>query len=415
MSGRAARAAVRAVLRTISVAALLAAVSTMITAEAGAQSIFGMNYIGEAVPMGSARHQALGYSAIAVEDTSNSVTSNPASTADLTMVTLTVHQVLSASRVYYLELVSRQTRYQVPTFTVSVPFRKGLVLTTGYRSRYVGRADFAYTRQIEDSPTLIENYKLDSSLYMIPVIAAWKPVDQVRVAGELQFNLGSIIDKTNVWFDDANYLNADAKRRRSYSGISWGASLLWKVHDRLWVGCNLDGPVDYDVEQVVENTVSELDTTTTFDYTLPLAFDAGLALNPFGRWWVSASYWRRSASDPTGFEQLEGSVGDETRIGAGVERRASREGHILSRIPIRVGFYTDTRHYQFPTGQDVDSYFLTAGSSIPVGSSGGAIDYTLEFGRTGSKDRNQIEENIFRLGVSFSVSEPWSKRKTEKH
>ena len=380
-----------------------------------AQSIYGMNYIGEAVHMGSSRHQALGYSAIAVQDTINSVTPNPASTADLNMVTLTVQQVLSASRVYFGDFTSRQTRYQVPTFTVSFPIRKGLVMTTGYRTRYMGRADFAYQRDIEGAPTAYENYKLDSSLFTLPVIVAWRPFDALRVAGEAQFNLGSTIDNVNVWFNDLNYKNVDSHRRRNYSGISWGVSLLWEVHPRFWLGCNIDGAVDYLVEEVVENTTELLNTSTTYNYTLPLAFDVGFSANAFGRWWLSSSYWRRAAAEPAGFSQFVGNMGDETHIGAGIERRASSEGHILNRLPIRLGFYTDRWHIQFPPGQEVTSTFLTVGSAIPLGKSPGGIDYTLEFGRTGSKAENFVEENIFRFGLSFSVAEPWSKRKTERH
>ncbi len=399
-------------MRTAAAAAILV---LLLPCGAKAQSIYGINYIGEVVHMGSSKHQALGYSAVAVQDTSNSVTPNPASTADLTMVTLTVQQLLSASRVYYLEDISKQTRYQVPAFTVSFPIGKGLVLTTGYRTRYFGRADFAYRRDIEGAPTAYENYKLDSSLYTLPVIVAWKPINTLRVAGEAQFNLGSVVDRVNVWFNDVDYRNVDSKRRRNYSGISWGASLLWEVHPRLWLGCNIDGAVDYRVDEVVENTTSVLDTSMTFDYTLPLAWDVGFAANAFGRWWLSSSYWMRAAADPTGFPQLEGSVGNETHIGVGIERRASNEGHILNRIPIRLGFYTDKWHLQFPPGQEVNSIFFTVGSAIPLGNTPGAIDYTLEFGRIGSKAENFVEENVFRLGLSFSVAEPWSRRKTERH
>lgn len=382
---------------------------------ARAQSIYGMNYIGEAVHLGSSRHEALGYSAIAVQDTSNSVTANPASTADLRMVTLTVQQVLSASRVYYLEYTSKQTRYTVPTFTASFPFREGLVLTSGYRARYMGRADFAYQIDIEGAPTGYQNYKLDSNMYMIPVIVAWKPFSSLRVAGEAQFNLGSIIDKVNVWFDDLNYKNVDSKRTRSYTGLSWGAALLWEAHPRLWLGGYVDGAVDYRVEESIENTVSERDTNLTYDYKLPLAWDVGLSFNPYGRWWLSVSYWTRSAAAPVGYSQLEGNVGDERHIGFGIERRAGTGGNVFNQIPIRLGFYTDTWHLQFPAGQEVNSMFLTAGSAIPLGDSHGAIDFTLEFGRTGSKEENFVEENIFRFGLSFSLSEPWSKRKTERH
>jgi hypothetical protein len=399
-------------MRTAAAAALLV---LLLPCGAGAQSIYGMNYIGEAAQMGSSRHQALGYSAVAVQDTSNSVSSNPSSTADLNMVTLTVQQLISSSRVNFLDYTSKQTRYQVPSFTVSFPMRNGLVVTSGYRSRYYGRADFAYQRDVAGAPTSFENYKLDSSLWMIPVIVAWKPFDALRVAGEMQFNLGSVIDKVNVWFDDENYRNSEAKRQRNYSGLSWGASMLWEVHPRLWLGCNIDGAVDYTVEEVVENTVSALDTTVTFDYTLPLAWTVGIAVNPIGRWWLSSSYWMRAAADPTGFPQLEGSMRDETHLGVGIEYRAGSEGHVLNQLPIRLGFYTDTWHLQFPPGQDVRSTFFTLGSAIPLGSRAGSIDFTLEYGRTGSKADNFIEENIFRIGLSFSVAEPWSRRKDTRH
>lgn len=380
-----------------------------------AQSIYGMNYLGEAIHMGSSRHQALGYSTVAVQDTSNSVTSNPASTADLSMVTLTVQQVLSASRVYFLDFTSKQTRYTVPTFTVSFPIRKGLVLTSGYRTRYMGRADFAYQIDIEGAPPAFQNYKLDSNLFMLPVIVAWKPVKSLRVAGEAQFNLGSVIDKVNVWFDDLNYRNVDSKRRRSYTGLSWGASALWEAHPRLWLGCNINGPVDYRVEEVIENTTSARDTIFTYEYNLPLAWDVGLSVNPYGRWWLSASYWMRSAADPVGYSQLEGNVGDEKHIGFGIERRASNDGNLFNQLPIRLGFYTDTWHLQFPAGQEVTSMFLTVGSAIPLGNTPGVIDFTVEFGRTGSQEENFVEENILRFGLSFSLSEPWSQRKTERH
>ncbi len=291
---------------------------------ARAQSIYGMNYIGEAVHLGSSRHEALGYSAIAVQDTSNSVTANPASTADLRMVTLTVQQVLSASRVYYLEYTSKQTRYTVPTFTASFPFREGLVLTSGYRTRYYGRADFAYQIDIEGAPTGYQNYKLDSNMYMIPVIVAWKPFSSLRVAGEAQFNLGSIIDKVNVWFDDLNYKNVDSKRTRSYTGLSWGAALLWEAHPRLWLGGNVDGAVDYRVEESIENTVSERDTNLTYDYKLPLAWDVGLSLQPFGRWWLSVIVLDEVGGGPGRLFPARGECGGRD---AYRDRHRAKSGH----------------------------------------------------------------------------------------
>ena len=165
----------------------------------------------------------------------------------------------------------------------------------------------------------------------------------------------------------------------------------------------------------MKNTVSALDTSLTYDYTLPLSWEAGIAVNPYGRWWLSASYWFRSVADPVGYPVLEGNVGDEKHIGFGIERRARPDGSVLGRIPLRFGFYYDTWHLQFPAGHDVNSIFLSVGSSVPLRRTTGSIDFTLEFGRTGSKDENLVDENIFRFGLSFSVSEPWSRRKEVRH
>jgi hypothetical protein len=87
----------------------------------------------------------------------------------------------------------------------------------------------------------------------------------------------------------------------------------------------------------------------------------------------------------------------------------------LGRIPIRIGFYTDSWHLEFPEGKPVRSYFVTIGSAIVLSRANGSLDFAFEFGTIGSSEENGVEEQMFRFDLSLSVSEPWSKRRTDKH
>lgn len=384
-------------------------------AASSAQSVFALMYIGEHLFDGNARNAALGYSTVAVTDTANAVTMNPASIADINSVTFTAFEKMSLSRVSDGELSSDQNRFMLPSVMIAVPIRRGLVLGTGYRTRFIGKSNFSYAQQVDFEPAPIVEHEVNSSLFTAPFIIAWKPAGWLRISGEIQVDRGSKKDEINVLFEEIGYGAVSSMRTRSYSATSWGASAIVKAHPRIYLGASFDGEVDYSVEERIEYTRSELDSASTWDFTLPSAFSAGVGIGLAERWWLTSSYWIRKSPGASGYEGMEGALSDETLVSVGLERTASPDGGFFSRIPLRLGYYENRWHLEFPAGEQIVSRFFTFGSGFPTPGGPGSLDFVLEFGKTGSVDKNLVDEKVVRFGISLSLSEAWTKRKIERH
>jgi hypothetical protein len=383
--------------------------------QAGAQSVFGLNFIGEHNNPGGARYSAIGYSGIAVPDTSGALTMNPASLAGIRSFTFSLYEVTSMSRVNTADQTSDQTRYQLPSVMAAFPVSKGLVLGIGYRTRFSGKAEFSYPAEVDFTPVPEELYKFHSSLFSVPFTVAWAPLEWLSVSGSVQLEKGSIKDEVYSSFDDTAYKDTQSIRTRGFSGTSLSASALVKAHPRLWLGASFDEAVDYSVEETIKYTLERLNTRTTYDFTLPAAWSLGAAFGISERWWATSSFWMRGAPGTEGFNQFEGSLGDETVVSFGVERRGSAEGHRWARIPLRLGYYEDRWHVEIPDGNRVVSRFFSVGSGFGMPGGPGGLDVTLEFGKIGSVSDNAIDEKVFRVGIGMSLSEKWTKRRVERH
>ncbi len=380
-----------------------------------AQSIFGLNFIGEHCNPGGARYSAIGYSGIAVPDTSDALTINPASLAGLRSFTFSIFEVTSMSKVNTIDRTSDQTRFQFPSAMIAIPVSRGLTLGIGYRTRFAGRAEFDRYQDVDFTPTPRELYKFNCSLYSVPITIAWMPLERLSVSGSIQLEKGSIKDEVYTFFDDTDYKSVHSIRTRGFSGTSWSASALFMAHPRLWLGASFDDAIGYSVEETIEYTLDRLQTVSRYDFTLPAAWSAGAGFGITGRWWLTSSFWMRSAPEAAGFGLFEGSLDDETIVSFGIERRAGAEGRRWSRMPLRMGYHEDRWHIEFPSGRQVVSRFFSVGTGFGMPGGPGGIDFTLEFGKTGSVSGNSIDEKIFRFGLSMSLSEKWTRRRIERH
>jgi hypothetical protein len=376
-----------------------------------AQSLFGVNFIGEHRFPGSARHRALGLSAIAVPDTSSAVTQNIATIADHRMVTFSIFEVLGMSRMKSETEVVDQNRFQLPVAMITVPLGRGFVFGVGYRTRFEGRGDFSVTEQLAGAADPIAEYKRRISLFTAPLTLAWKPADGINIAGELQIERGSIRDDISKSLVGASAASALSQRRRSYSGTSWAAAAIIRVVPRLYMGAFFDDRTAYAVDEEFSYSQGELDSTDTWDFTLPMSFGIGLSFGLSERWWLSSSYWSREAPEPAGFAHLSGSIGDEWLAALGVERRGAAEGGFFARMPLRFGFYVNRWHLQYPAGNPINARFAAFGTGFPMPGGPGVLDLSIEIGQIGSSDDNMFSDRVVRFGLGMNVSEQWSKRR----
>ena len=379
---------------------------------AAGQSVFGVNYLGEHRHRGNARQRSLGCSAIAVSDTVSAIGQNTAALADLRFITFSIYEALGMSSIGREgEESLGQSRFQLPSVMLAVPVRRGLVFGIGYRTRFEGRGDFGVTTEVPGVGPAQDLYTRRSSLFTVPLSAAWRPFDWLRVAGELQIERGSIFDEISAELREGSFEPAVSKRTRRFSGTSWSTSALARLHPRLWVGVSLDAGVSYEVEEEFAYSRSDLDSTGVYDFDLPPAWGAGAAVGVTGRWWLSASYWFREKPGAEGFPALEGHLEDERLLSFGVERRADPgAAGGLSRLPLRLGFRTGAWHLTYPLGEELTATFLTLGTGIRMPGGPGTIDLSLELGRIGSEQANGIDEQTVRIGIGINVSGRWTRR-----
>jgi hypothetical protein len=383
-------------------------------APAAAQSIFGLNYLGEHEFPGSARYRALGLSSYAVIDSAGAICANPAAMADLTRMTFSLVEIMSVANVRSGSEAAYESRFKLPSVMFGVPLRKGLVLGFGYLTEFAGKADFTIDHPIEDAATAHEVFRHRSGLFNVPLSLAWRPVPWVRVAGAYRLERGSIEDVYKVEYGKEYYSTVESKRVRSFSGDSWSGSLLVNVHPRVSLGFGLDGGVDYEGDETYSYSRVELDSLAPWRFDIPTSVEAGAAFGVTDRLWLSAHFWQRSAPATRGFEQLAGSIGDERLLAFGVERRPGQAGSFFMRIPLRLGFYENRWHLEYPAGKPVNSRFVTFGTGFDLPGGPGKIDLSFEFGKIGSIGANGVDERVFRMVIGLSASEAWSKRKTER-
>jgi hypothetical protein len=401
----------RAFAATLATAFIIAAVPL---APAFAQSIFGINFLGEHQFSGSARYRALGLSSYAVIDTASAISANPAAMADISRLTFSLVEVLSVSNVRSGAATAYESRFQLPSVMLGVPVRRGLVFGFGYQTAFTGKGDFSFEHPIENSATAYEVYRHRSGLFNVPLTLAWRPVSWARVAGAYQLERGSIEDGYRTEYRRDYYASTESKRVRSFSGSSWSGSALVNVYPRLSLGLGWNGGVAYEGDETFSYSRAELDSVAAWQFEIPSSWEAGAAFGITGRWWVSAHYWRRSAPETRGFEQLAGSIGEERLVALGVENRGGAAGSFFMRIPLRLGFYENRWHLEYPAGHPVKSRFVTFGTGFKLPGGPGAIDLSFEIGQIGSVGNNGVDERVFRMSVGLSASETWSRRRTER-
>jgi hypothetical protein len=384
-----------------------------LSAGSAAQSVFGLDFLGEHRFAGSARALALGFSSFALPDTSSALSGNAATLSALPRLTFSVFEMLGASTVRTGETTAHENRFELPSVMVAVPLRRGLVAGFGYRTRFEGKGDFTFFQQVDTALAAKQTYGHRSSLFNVPLVLSWAVADWASVAGEFQVERGSISDAVSIGFNADNYATMVSKRMRRFSGASWAASVLLQPAPRLSLGASFNSKIDYSVTEDFSYTIGELDSTAAFDFSLPASYGIGAAAGLTRRWWLSAYVWQRKAPEPSGFPQLTGAIDDERLVAAGLERRGAAEGGLFARIPIRVGFYEDRWHLELPAGKPVRSRFFTLGTGFNLPGGPGSIDLSLALGQIGSLGDNGLDERVVRFGVGISAGETWSKRRPE--
>jgi hypothetical protein len=147
--------------------------------------------------------------------------------------------------------------------------------------------------------------------------------------------------------------------------------------------------------------ITYTDTVEEKNLSYPNVARMGISYERYNQFIVGAdfscSWWNKESIDIT------------YRASLGIEMPADlRSNFWMRRLSYRIGANWQTYKYGYAGGQlKLNSFGISAGIGIPVRRSRSNIYIFGEYSRTGSLKQGQIEQNMGRIGVSFSSVETW--------
>ena len=149
------------------------------------------------------------------------------------------------------------------------------------------------------------------------------------------------------------------------------------------------------------------------DIVVPLAWGMGAGWRAGERYHLAADFFAQPWSLTTVQGQPVADIRDSWRIALGAERSASRTADApwLDRLSYRLGFAFGPTYYS-PGGRGIDEWYVTAGTSLPLGGEN-RLHLAVEYGRRGTTDNNLIQDSILRVAASACIGELWFTRPEE--
>jgi hypothetical protein len=271
------------------------------------------------------------------------------------------------------------------------------------------------TQSTQDTATTYNTqYQGQGGLSKFFIGSSFAPFSWLSVGGALEYNFGSITKTSSALFSTNGltngYVNTTIYDRTAPDGFDGRFSAMAVFSD-----FTLSGIVRLPATlktQYQETTVSSIggvgDTATTIYYnqTLPLSYTVGAAYQLkdiliAGDY--SAENWNSFLVNGVHPDQIQSS----NTISFGIERVGSLSPSAsgFERWSFRLGGYYSKTYYVI-NGTPINEIFTTAGAGFPFGAAG-YLDVALQYGTLGTTSNGLLKENVFRLNMTFIMSEKW--------
>ncbi len=390
-------------------AALMAALVAVAATGAHADSIFGLNLLGERVDVGDARVNALGGFMQTVDDSLGVLQYNPAALAWMKRFSFGAAGYFASDKNSADGLEQRNNSTTFTHFLFAFPvYHDKVTASFGFRGRYDPDGEFVIPRETSEGDPYDDHYERSGGLFAVPITVAYDAGNYLKLGAFFSFERGKIQED---WFKDFEGSNADAvsTRERTFKGHSFGAGFVSRPVRSLSIGLTYESSIDYDVDVSERYTSSVSDTSGTESATLPARMTLSTSYRMTGDMTL---FLGGSICDFTGFEGLNfpadrlvqeqvASVGIEYRLASG-------------RLPLRGSFTYEQLPYEMPDGEAIKRYAFALGSGRLMKRGRGKVDIALAFASTGSVDTNTYADKSVRFYLSISGSEDWKRARDRR-
>ncbi len=311
----------------------------------------------------------------------------------------------------------RTYRLLTPNVRVAIPIKGQFgALTAGFRARRATEymSVFPNSWQVNGDVELGETqFQREGTQFEIPLGAAVRLMRGVHIAASLNLLDGSIREKNTTLFVETGYLPSERVKTDEFSGTSTSFFLLLEPFGRLGIGGSYTPEHEVTVDRkILLNGVAQT-SQSSFQFTMPREWSAGVALGIGPRWKLGVDYDFREYSKLNGYDVVQNEE-DEWTWSAGIERLGARAREAgWDNLPIRLGAMR--RHWGYRVGdvnvpgavQPVEETRVSVGTGFPFSNGMGQLDIAVTYGWVGDKAENGNEDRVWRLSFSIAGLEKW--------
>lgn len=332
------------------------------------------------------------------------------------------------------DLRSAKNTFNVYDFVMSFPIYRSSAFMVGITPYSDVGYDFSH---IEDNKDIIGNtgnITYDSfgtgSVYQVFAGAGatfWK---KFSVGAELIFLFGNLDKVTNMDYSNSSYRSINSGNELTVRGLTGKFGLQYEqkiagnvsmiIGATYRLGSKVRGyATEYryaNQSSVTDSLKYNVDTLKNSGLRFGDELGIGIAFKGGERWSAEFNYvrsdWRNTGMDKaTGFacvgkSAFTSTVSNSFRAGFEIVPNRNDIRYYFRRCAYRAGVYYDQAYYKLD-GNNVNSFGLTLGITLPVFRWYNGISLGVDLGQRASKKNNMIRERYATFTVGFNIHDIW--------
>ena len=334
---------------------------------------------------------------------------------------------------------SAKNTFNIYDFAMSFPIWKSSAFMVGITPFSDVGYDFSH---IEKDPEIIGNtgnitydsYGIGSvyQLFFSAGATLWK---KFSVGAELIYYFGNIDKVTNMDYSDASYRSINSGSDLALRGVTGkfglqyeqklGGDVSMVIGATYRLGTNVRGYAtnyQYANQSSVSDTLNfKVDTLKHTGLRLGDELGVGIAIKGGDKWSAEFNYtrsdWRNTGMDTApgfavkGNMNFAAAVSQSFRAGFEIVPNRNDIRYYMRRCAYRAGAYFDQEYYKV-NGNNVYTYGITLGLTLPVFRWYNGISVGVDFGQRACNPKHQNSQNIIReqyvaFNLGFNIHDIW--------
>lgn len=269
-----------------------------------------------------------------------------------------------------------------------------------------------------------ETYTADGGLNKAALGFAYEPIKNLSFGVNFEYVFGNYYKASTISFPDSSYMFSSRVENNYHVrafNLSFGVQYFQplKNGDRLGVGIVYDYLSKFPTDNILSSYTfttsagleylkdSILEIKTNNSITYPSIIGLGFSYERPNKFFFGIDGRYETWSDFLFQKNYQNNnLVNNLKISVGGEWKPDAYGSFFKKSIYRFGFFYDDGMLEFNNTR-INQYGISCGFGFPIKKSNTMINLSLEYIKRGTTQNDLIQEDYFRLGLSFSAKDLW--------